>query len=149
MGSVPVAALDPIFYTHHTNIDRLYECWLHGSEPGRLPNNPTQLNALFTFVDADGSTAERRGGDMLTTTQLGYTYAGGGGCPAMLAQANPAGENLPMTPVTEQVLASVGPTRLDPALTTAPLAMSPESRRALALRQAAPTSSRTYVTSKV
>jgi hypothetical protein len=146
MGSVPVAALDPVFYAHHTNIDRLYECWLHGDEPGRLPNNPTQLNTLFTFVDADGSTPERRVGDMLTTAQLGYTYAGGGGCPATIAQANPAGESRPMTPVAEQVLASVGPTRLDPTLTAVPLPMSPPSRQALALRQAAPTSSRTYLT---
>src|SRR5262249_48985182 len=45
-----------------------------------------------------------------------------------------------------EVLASVGPTRLGNTLTTVPFALSPQSRQALALRQAAPTSSRTYVT---
>jgi hypothetical protein len=140
MGSIPAAALDPIFYAHHTNIDRLYECWLQADEPGRLPSNATQLNAVFTFVDADGSTVNSRVGDMLTTTQLGYTYAAGGGCPPSLAEASRAAED---RPVPEQVLASVGLTRLDPTVTTVPLAMSPQGRQALVAR--VPTSSRTYV----
>src|SRR5260370_28928564 len=88
MGSVPAAALDPIFYAHHTNIDRLYECWLQGDEPGRLPSNATQLNTVFTFVDADGSTVDRRVRDMLTTTQLGYTYVAARGCPPTLSPAS-------------------------------------------------------------
>jgi tyrosinase-like protein/polyphenol oxidase-like protein len=146
MGSVPAAALDPIFYAHHTNIDRLYECWLQGDEPGRLPSDPTQLNTVFTFVDADGSTVDRRVSDMLTTTQLGYTYTAGGGCPPSRAEVSRAAENRPMAPVPEQVLASVGPTRLDPTVTTVPLAMSPQGRQALVERQGVPTSSRTYVT---
>src|SRR5262249_17310215 len=88
------------------------------------------LNTVFTFVDADGSTVDRRVSDMLTTTQLGYTYAAGGGCPPSLAQVG-----------------SVGPTRLDSTATTLPLSMSPHGRQALvAQRQGVPTSSRTYVT---
>jgi hypothetical protein len=52
-----------------------------------------------------------------------------------------------MAPVPEQVLASVGPTRFDPTVTTVPLAMSPQGRQALAAqRQGVPTSSRIYVT---
>ena len=39
MGSVPVAALDPIFYLHHANIDRLYECWLRVDMNARLPTS--------------------------------------------------------------------------------------------------------------
>jgi hypothetical protein len=136
MGSVPASALDPIFYAHHTNIDRLYECWLHVNERGRLPTNPTQLNTPFTFVDANGGTVDRLVGDMLTTTQLGYTYAAGGGCPAVLVQANPA-ESLPMKPVPEEVLVSVGATRLDHISTTVPLAMSPQTSRALATSSSA------------
>jgi hypothetical protein len=139
MGSIPASALDPVFYAHHTNIDRLYECWLHVNESSRLPNDPTQLNTMFTFVDADGSTPQRRVGDMLTTAQLGYTYAGGGGCPAALA---PVGA---LAPVAEQVLASAGPTRLDRTSTTVPLAVSPPGREALALQQGASTPGRIYV----
>src|SRR5439155_24743032 len=82
MGSVPVSALDPVFYAHHTNIDRLYECWLKVNEPARLPSDATHLNTQFSFVDADGSTPLRRVSDMLTLAQLGYSYAVGGDCPA-------------------------------------------------------------------
>src|SRR5215469_7618686 len=49
MGSISVAALDPIFYAHHTNIDRLYECCLRVNQSARLPKEPTQLNTRFTF----------------------------------------------------------------------------------------------------
>lgn len=28
MGIVPVAGLDPVFYMHHANIDRLWQCWM-------------------------------------------------------------------------------------------------------------------------
>jgi Polyphenol oxidase middle domain/Common central domain of tyrosinase len=83
------AALDPVFYAHHTNIDRLYECWLKVNEPARLPTDPGHLNTQFSFIDADGSTATRRVSDMLRLSRLGYAYAVGGGCPAaaLVAQA--------------------------------------------------------------
>ena len=89
MGSVPVAALDPVFYAHHTNIDRLYECWLKVNEPARLPSDPGHLATQFTFIDSDGSTPTRKVSDMLKLSQLGYAYATGGGCPAgtLVAQA--------------------------------------------------------------
>ena len=28
MGIVPVAGADPVFYMHHANIDRLWQCWI-------------------------------------------------------------------------------------------------------------------------
>jgi hypothetical protein len=151
MGSVPVAALDSIFYAHHTNIDRLYECWVHVDESKRLPNDTTQLDAKFTFVDADGQPHERRVGDMLTTTQLGYSYAKGGGCPlptaaVAVAQAGPAAEQPAVTTASEQVLASVGPTRLGANSTTVALPIPTEHRAALALELAAPTPTRIYAT---
>ena len=47
MGSVPVAALDPIFYLHHANIDRLYECWLQVDETRACPPAGPSSIALF------------------------------------------------------------------------------------------------------
>ncbi|HML13094.1 MAG TPA: tyrosinase family protein [Xanthobacteraceae bacterium] len=144
MGSVPVSAIDPIFYAHHTNIDRLYECWLRVDESARLPNDPSQLNTMYTFIDGDGSAVQRKVGDMLTTAQLHYAYAAGGGCPAQgvaVAQAAPAGA--PVTLAAEQPLATVGPTRLGPSATTVPLAVSPSPQ---GLAPAPPSaSSRTYL----
>jgi hypothetical protein len=144
MGSVPVSANDPIFYAHHTNIDRLYECWLGVDQSARLPNDPTQLNTTYTFVDADGSTPQRRVGDMLTTAQLGYAYGAGGGCPAAaVAAAQPAPSAAPMIQVAEQPLATVGPTRLGTTATTVPLAVS-QSAQGLGPQPGA-TARRTYL----
>jgi hypothetical protein len=81
MGSVPAAGNDPIFYSHHANIDRLYECWVRVNPATRLPSG-AMLNTSFSFVDGAGNVVSRTVGSMLTTTQLGYTYAAGGGCPA-------------------------------------------------------------------
>src|SRR5262249_48086672 len=91
----------------------------------RFPNDSSQLDTNYTFVDGDGSTQQRRVGDMLTTTQLQYSYAAGGGCPApqVVAQVTPGAA--PMTGAAQQPLATAGPTRLGPTATTVPLAASP------------------------
>jgi len=140
MGSVPVAALDPIFYAHHANIDRLYECWLQVNEPARLPNDPAHLNTQFSFIDADGSTATRRVSDMLRLSQLGYSYAAGGGCPAAhlvaaveevsMQAANTGGATSAAAP-SEKAIASVGQTRLERGVTTVPMAVAPSGMQSL------------------
>jgi hypothetical protein len=168
MGAVPASALDPIFYAHHTNIDRLYECWLRVNEAARLPSDPAHLNTQFTFVDADGSTPVRRVGDMLRLSQLGYSYASGGECPAAATVASIAGEenttdaklaasageqpvasaargenvtdNL-ATPASEQPVEIAGPTRLERGVTTVPIHLPP-TMRARVSAQAAPSAGR-------
>lgn len=94
MGGQASAALDPIFYLHHSNIDRLYECWLKVNESARLPSNATLLNTSFSFIDSDGSMKTRRVRDMLRTAQLGYGYTSGGGCPAAAPAAAVVAENM-------------------------------------------------------
>jgi hypothetical protein len=139
MGSIPASALDPIFYAHHTNIDRLYDCWLQVDPSGRLPNDPGQRDTTFSFVDADGSMVTRRVGDMLTTAQLGYSYASGGGCPARPIAAAAAVRTASVA-ATERVLASASQTRLSGAQTSVPLTVSEPGRKAFAARPgAAPT----------
>jgi hypothetical protein len=83
MGYVPSAGNDPIFYSHHANIDRLYECWVKVAPAQRLPSGAT-LNATFNFIDGAGNLVNRKVGDMLTTQQLGYNYTAGGGCPVVV-----------------------------------------------------------------
>ena len=82
MGAVASAALDPIFYLHHANMDRLYQCWLAVDQAGRLPSDPAVLDRTYSFVDATGTVQTRMVRDMLTTSALGYSYTAGGGCPA-------------------------------------------------------------------
>jgi hypothetical protein len=81
MGVAASAGLDPIFYLHHSNIDRLYECWLAVDEDDRLPTGSI-VNRSYSFVDGAGTVVTRVVRDMLTTDQLGYGYTAAAGCPA-------------------------------------------------------------------
>lgn len=81
MGSIPVSANDPIFYSHHANIDRLYECWMATDPAARAPNNPAQLATSYTFPDRDGNLVTRTVASMITTAQLSYGYTAGSSCP--------------------------------------------------------------------
>jgi hypothetical protein len=153
MGAVPASALDPIFYAHHTNIDRLYECWLRVDEAARLPSNSAHLNTRYTFVDADGSTPQRRVGDMLRLSQLGYSYMQGGDCPAQVSVARAAeGVNVTETAETAetaslsgQAFALAGPTRLERGVTTVPINVPPTARETLSARAAPSPGRRAYV----
>jgi hypothetical protein len=134
MGSVPVSALDPVFYAHHTNIDRLYECWLMVNEPARLPNDASHLNMQFSFVDADGSTPLRRVSDMLRLSQLEYSYAAGGDCPTttvVAAQGANMNDASRAAATSERPIASVGETRLERGVTTVPMTVSPAAAESL------------------
>lgn len=64
MGWVPVAGNDPVFYMHHANIDRLWQCWLNKEAKGETINLQWAKDNLgmpdswydiaFEFADADG-----------------------------------------------------------------------------------------------
>jgi tyrosinase len=54
MASFSTAPLDPIFWLHHANIDRLWEIWRH--EPGRAdPSRSQWLGFSFDLHDAAGN----------------------------------------------------------------------------------------------
>ena len=132
MGRATTAALDPVFWAHHTNIDRLYECWLNANGSVRLPNDPTHLNKQYTFVDSDGSTVQRHVRDMLSSSQLGYNYEQGSDCPTATI-ASPA-ESAQMTNAPsagEQSFTLAGPTRLKPGVTTVPISVPVTAREIL------------------
>jgi tyrosinase len=53
MGSFDTAALDPIFWLHHANIDRLWNVWLKRDTNHQNPPDSTWLTGLkFEFHDA-------------------------------------------------------------------------------------------------
>lgn len=72
MGRFDTAALDPIFWLHHANIDRLWDVWLGLGFVN--PPNDTWVRTSFRFYDADGRRTRTRIGDILDTRALGYTY---------------------------------------------------------------------------
>lgn len=126
MGYVPSAGNDPIFYSHHANIDRLYECWLRVNPGARLPSGAI-LNAQFSFIDGAGNLVTRTVSDMLTTQQLGYSYAGGGGCPLRI--------HFPIKWLLEEkpihIYELAGPVRLVPGITRVPIRITPDARKAM------------------
>jgi tyrosinase len=75
MGSFATAALDPVFWLHHSNIDRLWQVWLT-ADPSHV--NPTGdsawMKTKFSFPKPGGGTVTWQIGDVLDTTALGYEY---------------------------------------------------------------------------
>jgi Common central domain of tyrosinase/Polyphenol oxidase middle domain len=86
MGDIATAARDPIFWLHHSNIDRLWESWVQ-LKGGRLnPEDPDWLNypppqlgpGPFTFYDVgpdeNPQPAQKRPFELLDIAKLGYKY---------------------------------------------------------------------------
>jgi hypothetical protein len=58
IGHVPFSANDPIFWHHHANIDRLWECWIRRYGKDANPLKDTQwMGQTFAFVDENGNKA--------------------------------------------------------------------------------------------
>ncbi|HWF04378.1 MAG TPA: tyrosinase family protein, partial [Candidatus Angelobacter sp.] len=78
MGSVPTAAQDPVFYTHHSNIDRLWNIWLAqgGGRHDPLTDSAWKGNT-YTFFNESGGQVHMTACDILRCAeQLNYTYEG-------------------------------------------------------------------------
>jgi hypothetical protein len=74
MGDPATAGLDPIFWLHHANIDRLWNEWAR--DPNHTP--PSQggwQNQEYTFFDENGASQSKQSKDVLSTlNQLNYRY---------------------------------------------------------------------------
>jgi tyrosinase len=66
MGQIPTAAYDPIFFAHHTMIDRIWRLW-QLAHPAASPPTTLLGRALPPFAMTVTET--------LSTTALGYDYA--------------------------------------------------------------------------
>lgn len=76
MRQVEMAARDPIFWLHHSNIDRLWDRWLQlGSGRANPLSNTDWMNDRFTFFDENARQVTMRGRDIIDTVQqLNYRY---------------------------------------------------------------------------
>ena len=79
MSNPQTAAIDPIFWVHHSNIDRLWEVWLNRDKTHNA--NPTNTDWLggptdraFRLYDAQGNDRPSNPQDVLSTQTLGYAY---------------------------------------------------------------------------
>ena len=76
MASVTTAAFDPIFWVHHTNIDRLWARW--ECEPGRswgaVPARAWLDEKPWSFHDVDGSIQSPSRAELLDYAGVGISY---------------------------------------------------------------------------
>ncbi|MEO8382366.1 MAG: tyrosinase family protein [Acidobacteriota bacterium] len=84
MGIVPVAGLDPVFYMHHANIDRLFQCWLvrkaHGAPitlawaKANLGMPQSWFDQRWFFVDENGASVSMTVAELFQPGGIDYTY---------------------------------------------------------------------------
>ena len=70
MSDPDTAALDPIFWLHHSNIDRLWEVWTHRDPTFTDPTDAAWLTDVpFVLHDSTGAVVNFTPSQMLDTTQ--------------------------------------------------------------------------------
>jgi tyrosinase len=77
MGGFNTAGLDPLFWLHHSNIDRLWEVWRARAPTHANPSHAAwQSGQMFEMHDSAGAVQIFACGDMVDTTKapLGYEY---------------------------------------------------------------------------
>jgi tyrosinase len=75
MGSFYTAGLDPVFWLHHANIDRLWQVWLD-QDPDHLnpTGDPAWLDTEFSFPKVGGGLQTWSIGEVLDEASIGYKY---------------------------------------------------------------------------
>jgi tyrosinase len=91
MGTA-LSSLDPIFWLHHAQVDRLWEKWLAGPGGHRNPDAPGWLGQKYEFFDPDGNEVAQTPGEVLSTAALGYRY-----------EDQPAPVALPLTAIVPEL----------------------------------------------
>lgn len=74
MGNFYSAARDPIFFAHHSNIDRFWSIWKTLGGKRQDLRNPEWLDASFIFYNEKSQPVRVRVRDCLDTKTLGYVY---------------------------------------------------------------------------
>ncbi|MER8533373.1 tyrosinase family protein [Mesorhizobium sp. M1005] len=93
IGLVPFAGNDPIFWVHHANIDRLWDCWsvFHGIASNPL-ENPDWLKQEYNFVDENGNPVSMKVAELFDPKgRIDYGYDNTNNC---MRSGNPPSTNL-------------------------------------------------------
>jgi hypothetical protein len=68
------AALDPIFYLHHSNIDHLWARWLAQGDGRANPTQAAWTDEAFSFFDSNGVEQSKTCGEVGELAGLDYAY---------------------------------------------------------------------------
>jgi tyrosinase len=133
MGDFNTAALDPIFWLHHCNIDRMWAIWRKRAVGNTDPTDPAWLTKLsFSWQDGSGNMVTVTPSQVVETTAspLSYDYddtqdpfAAAPPSPALVARNIEAMEPIPPHP-PEMVGATDRPVVLSGQSTTVQLQLS-------------------------
>lgn len=75
MGAFDTAGKDPIFYAHHSNVDKMWSDWNKGASTHTNPTDPTFLNLSWSFYDENKVWRRITAAHVLNhENQLRYTY---------------------------------------------------------------------------
>jgi len=76
MGSFFTAGLDPIFWLHHANLDRLWQVWLELDPDNNMnpTGDPAWFDTEFSFPAAGGGLHTWKIGEVVDTEAVGYNY---------------------------------------------------------------------------
>lgn len=147
MSDPSTAALDPVFWLHHCNIDRLWEVWRNQGAQFHNPADPQWRTAIsFNMHDADRKPFTYTSADMLDTTRVlhGYRYDK---VPVAHDVPSFAAVGVAMAPKRppELVGANTGPISLEGAVTRTEIAMRPQSTSLSFTEAAKPTPQHVYL----
>ncbi|HVG23284.1 MAG TPA: tyrosinase family protein [Thermoanaerobaculia bacterium] len=107
IGIVAVAGLDPVFYMHHANIDRLWQCWMVRKAAGakidlawakaNLGMPQSWFDKSWSFVDENGKLVSTKVSQLFEPGGIDYVYDQTTNCvPA--ATSDPGLESVPAAP---------------------------------------------------
>ena len=130
MASFGTAALDPIFWLHHCNLDRLWERWLRspagGHPAGKNPTDSAWRNRTFALVNRKGNRVKLAVKDVLDIEgRLNHTYSGLPAAPEDLDELMEVGDVSDDERPAELVGATERPVTLTGVTTAASVPVSP------------------------
>lgn len=74
MGNLYSAARDPVFFAHHSNIDRIWNVWKGLGGRRKDLADPDWLDASFVFYDENANLVKIRVRDCIDSDKLRYEY---------------------------------------------------------------------------
>jgi hypothetical protein len=137
MGVIPFSANDPIFWVHHANIDRLWECWTTRNGRDANPTNDRDwMEEEFNFVNEKGDLVTMKVSELFDAkSRIDYEYDNDSQCfrtepPAdtMAVALQEPGEKSMSANITKTPIATMSEVEIDQIDQEVPLAQLEETR---------------------